>query len=253
VGRQARVCAVTVAARAPASPERGPIIGYRGVRPVYLFDRQPGPGRFRDPEPAPQDGKKPRKSAASSGIKPRSSSPYCSKTSTINQRVSKALAKFEAAVAAGCLTWLTFTALMKKLAPDATDHEVQQLVARHLTGMKRWSARQGEAFEAGWSLERRGRLDLHVHVVMACSPRLATKARAAVTENLSRLTGKKVRCPRLKFHCRRAGVASANQARGWWMYKQKSAVRAGEIVHGIKGELHQSVAAKPRGWVRAAA
>jgi hypothetical protein len=87
---------------------------------------------------------------------------------------------------------------------------------------------------------------------MACSPRLATKAKAAVTENLSRLTDKQVRCPALKFHCRRAGVASADQARGWWGYGLKSAVKAGETVHGIRGEQHQPVAAKPRGWVRGA-
>ena len=69
-----------------------------------------------------------------------------------------------------------------------------------------------------------------------------------MTASLSRLTGEKIRCPTLKFHCRRDGVAIASQAQGWWEYQLKSAVRDGEVVQGIRGELHQPVAAKPRGW-----
>jgi hypothetical protein len=239
----------------PASPARprGPIIGYRGGRPVRLFDSQPAPGRFRDAQPVGQNGKNPSKPAAFPGTKPRASDPYCSKPSVINYRVKKALGHFEAAIAAGHETWLAYTVIVSKLTPlTSTDHEAQQLVVRHLAGLKRWFDRQGEPFEAGWSLERRGRLGLHAHVVMACSPRLAIKAKATVTENLSRLTGEQIRCPALKFHCRRDGIASADQAQGWWNYSIKSAVKDGEIVHGIRGELHRPVAAKPRGWVRGA-
>jgi hypothetical protein len=168
--------------------------------------------------------------------------------------VARALGPFEAAVASGRHpTWLLYTLVVSSVTPITTsDHEAQQLLARHLTALKKWFGRRGEPFETGWELERRGRLGLHAHFTMACPPRLAIEAKATVTENLSKLTRRSVCCPALKFHCRRKGVASVNQARGWWHYGLKSAVRDGEIVHGIRGKLHRPVAAKPRGWVRGA-
>lgn len=233
---------------------RGPVIGTRGGMPVYMFDRLPPPGRFRDAPPPVQVDKKARKKVTFCGTKTRVSDPYCSKPSSINRRVVEALGQFEAAVAAGHSAWLTYTVILTRVTPlTTTDHEAQQLVARHLDGLKRWFRRQGEAFEAGWSLERCGRLGLHVHVVMACPSRLAITARAAVTDSLSRLAGEKVRCPTLKFHCREDAVSTASQVRGWWKYQLKSAVKDGEIVQGIRGELHQPVAAKPRGWCHGAA
>jgi hypothetical protein len=223
--------------------------GHVAKPPLHTF--LPALGRFQRHGKGVPGDKKASFPAAFSGTRPRASSPYCSKPHQVQRRVEISLSHFAAAVAAGHAGWLTYTLIVSRVMPLITsDQEVQQLLAQHhIPALKRWFARQGEPFEAGISIERKEKsLGLHVHVVLACPARLAVAGREAVKSNLSRLAGKEVKCPALKFHCRKMGVATASSAEGWWDYLLKTAVPEGEVVAGVKGASHRPVGCKPRSW-----
>jgi hypothetical protein len=190
-----------------ADPERvprGPLHGFRGGRPVHLFDGQPAPlaalsgGEVADEFSAPASRRKPQKTAKNGRRGPRLSNtgPFPPGTAPISRAAKGATIPevkqwLAEALAAGQTEFVLMTFLWRRLVGlDDDDRAIARHQAALLHRAQRVLARRGVRNPFVLSvLENTARHGTHGHLVMHCPRALQDEVLSAVEAGLVRRHG----------------------------------------------------------------